>query len=326
MMITMKIFSRKRSIPFICYLLVFLLKSFSSAAQNDAKIILSAGDDFFVKKNWSAAREKYRIYLSDTSKNALTWGRLGYCDQNLGFYCEALANYNKVLRLNSAPFLKPVTESRISRTYCLLNNKTEAIRHLDSAVAAGYSNLAELDTCREFNLVRNETRFKDLYNTAYNIAYPCTTDSSARKFDFWVGEWDVYNHTTNLLVGQSSIQKISGGCAILENYSSTLAPYSGKSINYYDGAKGKWEQDWVGSSGVKIPSKDVQRYVGGEYRDSAMRFTYQATKSNQDSIGNFIFYNLGPDKVRQYQDISTDSGKTYQPVYDLIYIRKKKAM
>jgi tetratricopeptide (TPR) repeat protein len=320
----MKIFSRQCAIPFLCFLSFFLMKSFPSGAQNDAKTILSAGDDFFIKKNWSAARGKYRKYLADTSKNALTYGRLGYCDQNLGLYNEALTNYNKVLQLNPTPFLKSVSESRISRTFCLLNYKAEAIRHLDSAVTAGYSNLAEMDTCREFNLVRNETRFKDLYNKAYKTAYPCTADSAARKFDFWIGEWDVYNHITNLLVGKSSIQKISGGCAILENYFSTLAPYSGKSINYYDGAKGHWEQDWVGSSGVEVPSLDIQRYIAGEYRDSAMRFTYQTTKNNQDAIGNFIFYDLGPDKVRQYQDISTDSGKTYQPVYDLIYVRKKK--
>jgi tetratricopeptide (TPR) repeat protein len=321
----MKICRRNCTITF-CFLLFSLLKPFSSGAQNDAKAILSAGDDFFANKNWSAAREKYRVYLGDTSKNVLTYGRLGYCDQNLGFYNEALTNYNKALQLNPGAFLKAVTESRISRTYCLLNNKSDAIRHLDSAVAAGYANLAELDTCREFNLIRRETRFKDLYNTAYTTAYPCMADSAAREFDFWIGEWDVYNHATNLLVGKSSIQKISGGCAILENYSSTLAPYSGKSINYYDGARGKWEQDWVGSSGVKMPSLDIQRYIAGEYRDSAMRFTYQTTKNSQVAIGNFIFYDMGPDKVRQYQDISTDSGKTYQPVYDLIYIRKKKTM
>jgi hypothetical protein len=38
--------------------------------------------------------------------------------------------------------------------------------------------------------------------------------------------------------------------------------------------------------------------------------------------GTFIFYNIGRDSVRQYQDVTDDSGKIISVTYDLTYLRK----
>jgi hypothetical protein len=35
------------------------------------------------------------------------------------------------------------------------------------------------------------------------------------------------------------------------------------------------------------------------------------------------FFKLGPDKVRQFSQGSTDGGETWKPEYDFTYIRKK---
>jgi hypothetical protein len=36
------------------------------------------------------------------------------------------------------------------------------------------------------------------------------------------------------------------------------------------------------------------------------------------------FFNLGPDKVRQFSRITTDGGKTWSTEYDLTYLRHGK--
>ena len=146
---------------------------------------------------------------------------------------------------------------------------------------------------------------------------PCSAEPHSHDFDFWIGEWDVYPTGANNLVGHSVVQSISGGCAILENWTDTK-DHPGKSINYYNPATGKWEQDWIGSGG------GPQRYLNGEYKNNVMHFTYENMANGKKITGNFKFYNMGKDTVRQYQDVNNDDGKTVTVSYDLTYVRKKQ--
>ena len=302
-----------------------LMNHLSAQSVSASKKTLNEADSLYFKNEWKPAKEKYLSYLKDSSNSNLAWMRLGYCNHNLGLYNEAIENYKRSLLHNPTNALVISAESRLARVYSILDKKDLAIQHLDSSVHAGFFNVQELDTCKDYANIKNDERFKGLYQQAYAAAYPCSADKKAREFDFWIGEWDVYITGTPTLVGHSLIQKISEGCAILENYTAVRNPYNGKSINYYDGEKKKWEQIWVGSSGVEPPASDVNRFFEGEYKDSAMHFTFKTTVQGKPAIGNFIFYNLGKDKVRQYQETSIDDGKTYQVVYDFTYLRKKSS-
>lgn len=146
---------------------------------------------------------------------------------------------------------------------------------------------------------------------------PCSAEPHTHDFDFWIGEWDVYQTGTKTIVGHSVVQSISGGCGILENWTATNGS-SGKSINYYNPATGKWEQDWIGSGGA------AQRYLNGLYKDNAMQFTYESMLKNKPITGNFKFYNIDKNTVRQYQDVNNDDGKTVTVSYDLTYVRQNQ--
>ncbi len=278
--------------------------------------LLQAADSLYQSQQWKPAKDKYVQYLKDSANQALYWQRLGYCNHHLGLYNEAIANYEKALTLNPVQQLKFTIEARIARSYGQLKNEKAALLWLEKAVQSGYQDVNEINRVNDFDAIKGSQSFKDLYKKMYDKAYPCSTDSKSKEFDFWIGEWDVYQNGTNILVGYSLVQKIAGECALLENWTALSGTGMGKSLNYYDPVAASWEQDWIGSTG------GPQRFVNGVYKDSSMRFTYENITNGKKTTGNFIFYNLGPGKVRQYQDSSED-GKTFTVMYDFIYIRKK---
>ncbi|MFI5154976.1 MAG: tetratricopeptide repeat protein [Chitinophagales bacterium] len=284
------------------------------AGQGAAMLIRA--DSLFFQGLWKDAMSEYVKYLADSSQNSVAWNRLGYADQRLGLYQDAIKNYEHSLACQPSKQVRAVVESRLARTYALMNDPAAALSWLEKAIGSGYINLAELDSSSDFQTIRNRPGFADLRKKVFNSVYPCFADPKAREFDFWIGEWDVYQTGTTIQVGRSVIQQSSGGCAILENWTS-LQGHNGKSLNYRDPSSGEWEQDWIGSDGAP------QRYLHGTYKDSAMRFQFESISNGGPASGHFVLFNLGPDKVRQFQELSADGGKTFQVAYDFTYVRKK---
>src|SRR5882724_3115327 len=172
--------------------------------------VLHQADSMFYGRNWKEAKSGYLVYLRnpDPATAALTWNRLGYCNHNLGLYEEALKDYDRSLASHPAPPLKAVVEVRMSEVYSAQRKIELSLSHMDSAVQAGFANISELDTCRLLDPIKSSAKFKSLYDTVYGRAYPCIADEKARQFDFWIGEWDVYN-PAKVWSGRSVIQRIS---------------------------------------------------------------------------------------------------------------------
>jgi len=272
----------------------------------------------FWQADWKNAGIEYDMVLKDSSLDALHFNRLGFVNYNLGDLPAATKYYQRALKANPTAQLKASLYSRLARINALQNKNDIALLNLDSAVINGYSMYGEMDTLADFKGIRASKKFQLLKDTVYARIFPCMFDRHAREFDFWVGEWDVYPRGTKIKNGHSVIQVISGGCAILENYTTPVG-YSGKSINFIDNATHKWKQSWVGSS------PDKQEFTDGEYKDGAMRFVFERTDAQGHKItGRFIFYNEGPDQVRQFNETSADGGKTWNTNYDFTYIRVGK--
>lgn len=67
-------------------------------------------------------------------------------------------------------------------------------------------------------------------------------------FDFWIGEWDVYDPAGNL-AGTNSITSQESGCLLVEHWTNTGGG-TGQSYNFYDPGTGEWRQIWVSAAGV----------------------------------------------------------------------------
>jgi tetratricopeptide (TPR) repeat protein len=299
--------------------MIFSLSSYGqNSFQNISKASLEKADSLFTARNWSAAKKIYETTLKDTTYDPLEWNRLGSCNFNLKFYTDALKCFKRSLSQNPATPLKAIIYSRMARIHAIQNNRQEAFMDLDSATAASYINLHELDSLPDFNSIRDDRHFKEIRQKVFAFLYPCMSDPHAREFDFWIGEWDVYQTGTKIYQGHSLIQMVAGGCAILENWDSQNS--TGKSINFIEPVTNKWKQSWAGSY-----ASGIQEFVNGRYEDSAMRFDFEYTNpQGNKTIGRFVFYNQGPDQVRQFNETSTDGGKTWTTSYDFTYKRRKQ--
>ncbi len=151
---------------------------------------------------------------------------------------------------------------------------------------------------------------------------PCETDSVYRQFDFWIGNWEVYDLANNK-AGDSKINSVLNSCIILEEWESSnkkngLA-YAGKSFNTYNSATKQWQQTWVDNNGGS------NEYLSGKFEKNKIEFLTTPFLLSKDTMATkrLTFYKLSDQKVRQLGEISKDNGKTWNTEYDLDYRRKK---
>jgi hypothetical protein len=150
---------------------------------------------------------------------------------------------------------------------------------------------------------------------------PCS-DPVYRQFDFWLGEWEAFT-VNGKKAGDSKISMILDSCVILEEWTSATVQqgirYAGKSYNTYNMVEKKWQQYWLDNTG------GVTAYFNGRFEQDKMILETVPTKQPDSSVKmlKMTFYNLGPDKVRQFGQSSSDQGKTWITDFDLEYRRKK---
>ena len=296
---------------FVCFTSGYAMGQY----QNHSGTFANA-DSLFMDKNYRAAETIYKRLLPDSSRDAFHLNRLGYTELLAGRLKESRIYFSRALASDPAPPVKASILSRLAMVEAMENHADRALVFLDSAIHSGYISIPEMDSSASFASLRKSAGFKALRENLFNSIYPCFNNRRAREFDFWLGEWNVFVTGTDVYAGHSLIQKISGGCAILENWNSAIS--EGKSLNFIDDSSSKWKQVWIGS----YPN-GKQDFVNGEYTDSAMRFSFTTRDAQGNTVqGRFIFFNEGPAQVRQLNETSADGGKTWTTNYDFTYKRK----
>ena len=74
---------------------------------------------------------------------------------------------------------------------------------------------------------------------------------AAHEFDFWIGEWDVFG-PEGRQVGRNTITSMFANPAasgMLHEHWHGNGGVEGRSINAYDGTRGRWHQTWMDSTG-----------------------------------------------------------------------------
>ena len=200
--------------------------------------------------------------------------------------------------------------------YARLNNKDKAFEWLNKALNAGFPQTNVLTTDEDLASLRDDPRFREVLALGERLTRPCLYTAENRQFDFWIGEWDV--QAGGQKAGTNSVQRILDGCVIFENWTGALG-LTGKSFNIYNASTHKWQQTWVDSRGSVLE-------LNGEYKDGTIQLSGE-TKQKDGSrlLQRLTFFNLSPERVRQFWEQSTDGGKTWTVAFDGMYVRKKTA-
>jgi hypothetical protein len=144
---------------------------------------------------------------------------------------------------------------------------------------------------------------------------PCLNDPERHHFDFWIGAWNVTTKTGSP-AGSSVIQSVSGGCALLENWTS-MRGGNGKSLNAYNPFVHQWQQYWIGQDGA------VAEYRTSQFDGTSLIF-FMKGEASDDSVVRLTFTPLDSTTVRQHSESSGNGGKTWNTQYDLYYHRKTR--
>lgn len=295
-----------------CSILCTSLRCFSQGFPfQEADSLHNAG-------KWKEAATAYDAGLKQHPQDGRAWYRLGASYQLAGLYPQAVEAYKKSLQLPPSAIPLSFIRGALVKSYALNRDSTNALNLLQQMVANGYGDFPDLDSAAGYRWMQSNPRFVQLRAKAFSNAYPCLNNPRNRAFDFWIGDWDVYQTGTDHLVGRQHIERASGGCAVLENWTAVGTPGEGKSLNFISPKTGKWEQVWMGSGGASL------NYYNGEYRDGAMRYEGDGVnKAGKKLLFHLTFFNLGTDAVRQLLEQSADEGKTWTALYDFRYKRKK---
>jgi tetratricopeptide (TPR) repeat protein len=300
------------------FLLISFIASTYCFGQDGQSILVRKADSLFDAGNWKASAAAYQEILKVNDKDGRIWYRLGETFKSQKLYAKAIEAYLTSRDLKPPQIPRGFINANLAKAYSLNKDSSNALDLLSEMVKNGYANFPDLDTSSEYRWIRTNQRFTKIVEGATNNAAPCLNNPKNKEFDFWVGEWNVYQTGTDYQVGKQKIEKASGGCLVIENWTAVGFPNDGKSMNFIGPKTGKWEQVWMGSGGQYL------NYYNGEYRDGAMRYEGDGMdKAGNKLLFHLTYFNLGPDKLRQLLEQSTDSGKTWTTLYDFSYKRLK---
>jgi tetratricopeptide (TPR) repeat protein len=260
----------------------------------------------FDAQEWAPAAEAYGKIVQADPKNGDAWFHLGIAERNLKQYDKSAAAFQKAI---DNGFFKMRGYAALGITWAMAGDSDRAFEALSRAVDGGLpANV--LQTHPGLSALKDDARMAPLVKKAEEKSHPCEHDAHYRAFDFWVGDWDVFQGTQQ--VGHNRIEKILDGCALQENWTSGYGN-TGRSLNYFDPASGKWKQNWVDDGGGVV-------WYEGEVRDGAMHFHGENVQADgKKSLARVVLSPLPDGTVHHVIERSDDGGKTWSKGFDAIY-------
>lgn len=129
------------------------------------------------------------------------------------------------------------------------------------------------------------------------------------QFDFWVGDWDVFDVNPPHRVARARIDSILNGCVLHEDYQGAEG-HEGQSLTIYDLTRNVWHQTWVTNRGDlleiegNIENGDMV-LRGKNQRGALVRGTWKPVNG----------------EVRETAATSTDNGNSWEPWFDIVFRR-----
>jgi tetratricopeptide (TPR) repeat protein len=266
---------------------------------------------YFQQRDWAKAARAYKHITKRNPGSASAWFRLGYARHALGEYEAAIVAHRRAA--NNDRF-KPVALYNLGCAYALTGKPDEAFEALEQAVQAGFGNAALFARDNDLVSLRDDPRFAALAGRLSPESAAAKAEIPLeRAFDFWLGEWDVFD-PEGTLAGTSRISSETGGRIIEENWVAANGA-TGKSISYVD-TDGNWKQLWVDKDGEVIE-------LTGRVLDDGLFFEGLHTYANGYTEQIRVQYTpLADGRVKQIIEQSKDEGESWYGWFDGTYVHK----
>jgi hypothetical protein len=153
------------------------------------------------------------------------------------------------------------------------------------------------------------------------VAGACDTPQH-HQFDFWLGDWQVFDASTDKLVAFDRVEKHSEGCIVEQNMTFVTDMYrrpgasyrlSGMSINRYDGEE--WLELWADNQWGAIAMR------GSPDSNGAMVFKTITPSRHRDL--KIIWENHADGTVRILQYVAPAGSGHWQKYGDLVYRKNR---
>lgn len=142
-------------------------------------------------------------------------------------------------------------------------------------------------------------------------ACPCCS-ADYRAFDFWLGDWTVYD-TKGQLLGTNKVLNIQDGCVLQENWKGTTGS-NGTSYNFFDANENTWYQVWISNTG------NILKLKGNLDAKGAMVLTSEIVQSPKGDFYNQIKWFKNKDgTVTQLWLILDEKGKITSTLFEGVY-------
>jgi tetratricopeptide (TPR) repeat protein len=270
----------------------------------------------YTAHDWPRSESLYSSLTQQNASNPRFWYRLAVSQRGNRHYNPALASFQKSRAL-APPSQLPgfLVDYELALTYAGKGDTAHALESLKSSADAGFAQTARIVNDTEWTALRSNETFLALAKEVKHNSAPCQ-DPEFSQFDFWLGDWNVTTSGVGNQAGVSHISKEMDGCVVWENWTGAGGGY-GKSYNTYNLNLHRWEQYWVDNTAGAI-------FFYGNLKDGVMDYwTDDVPQLNGTKLRRHLqFFNLAPDRVRQFSQGSTDGGKTWTVQYDLTYTRR----
>lgn len=145
-------------------------------------------------------------------------------------------------------------------------------------------------------------------STESALSTPCSAPAY-HQFDFWVGDWDVFDVDSPNKAAHARIDSILNGCVLRENYQG-LDGRQGQSFTTYDASRNAWHQTWVTNGGELLE-------IDGKFEKNGI----QLSGKNQHGLLVQGTWKPVNGEVRETAVRSSDNGKSWEPWFDIIFRR-----
>jgi hypothetical protein len=147
-------------------------------------------------------------------------------------------------------------------------------------------------------------------------AGPCSTNPESRALDFWLGDWSIAGPGSSP-AAKSSVTAVLDKCVIVESW---------------DGGRGHIGENWFGYNaddkswhGMFADNQGrVHVFLNGKVASGSAEFSGPSEGTDGVTIVNRVrIVRIGPDRVEQIWEKSSDHGATWANEFRGEYSRKK---